>query len=194
MIKILHKEVWKEYVIPHKLRLRYAVSNYGRIMSFTESFEDGRLLKGGDSGGYRVLAYKTVVRKKTKNVSLMVHKMVASTFLKKKENDEFAIHLDYNKTNNNVTNLKWVTREVWLQHYRKNPAVIQAKLDMVARNRERKKGHKLTITQVKYIKKRIFDPNRKTRLKMIAKQFNISEMQLYRIKSGENWSRVKYEP
>ena len=28
---------------------------------------------------------------------------------------------------------------------------------------------------------------------MIAKQFGISEMQLYRIKSGENWGNVKID-
>jgi hypothetical protein len=28
-------------------------------------------------------------------------------------------------------------------------------------------------------------------LKKIAEQFDISEMQLYRIKSGENWGHVK---
>ena len=30
-------------------------------------------------------------------------------------------------------------------------------------------------------------------MRLIAKQFGISEMQLYRIKSGENWSHVKME-
>ena len=35
--------------------------------------------------------------------------------------------------------------------------------------------------------------NRKTRLKMIAKQFGISEMQVHRIKTGENWSYVSEE-
>jgi hypothetical protein len=30
-------------------------------------------------------------------------------------------------------------------------------------------------------------------LKMLAKQFGISEMQLYRIKSGENWGHVKID-
>jgi len=49
---------------------------------------------------------------------------------------------------------------------------------------------KLTETKVKLIKRKIFDPNRRTRMKMIAKQFGISEMQLYRIKSGENWGSV----
>jgi len=40
------------------------------------------------------------------------------------------------------------------------------------------------------LKKIINNPQRKTRLKIIAKQFGISEMQLYRIKRGENWASV----
>ena len=36
--------------------------------------------------------------------------------------------------------------------------------------------------------------SRKTRLKIIAKRFGVSEMQLHRIKTGENWGHVKYDP
>lgn len=43
------------------------------------------------------------------------------------------------------------------------------------------------------LKKRILDPNRKTRLRLIAKEFGISEMQLNRIKRGENWGHIKVE-
>jgi uncharacterized protein YjcR len=42
-----------------------------------------------------------------------------------------------------------------------------------------------------HIKKLLAKPNRTTRLKMIAKQFGVSEMQISRIKSGENWSHIK---
>jgi len=42
---------------------------------------------------------------------------------------------------------------------------------------------------VRLIRKKINEG--KTRMKMIAKQFKISEMQLYRIKVGENWGWVK---
>jgi len=52
------------------------------------------------------------------------------------------------------------------------------------------KGHKQNATQVKRLKQKIFDPSRKTRYRILAKQFNISEIQLYRIKSGENWGHV----
>lgn len=41
------------------------------------------------------------------------------------------------------------------------------------------------------IKKMLARPEQKTRLKMIAKQFGVSEMQIRRIASGENWGHVK---
>jgi DNA-binding phage protein len=50
---------------------------------------------------------------------------------------------------------------------------------------------KLSEAQVKLIKRKLNDPNRKTRMKLLARQFGISEMQLYRIKSGKNWSDVE---
>jgi uncharacterized protein YjcR len=40
------------------------------------------------------------------------------------------------------------------------------------------------------IKKLLAKPEQKTRLKMIAKQFGVSEMQIRRIKSGENWGHI----
>jgi len=41
------------------------------------------------------------------------------------------------------------------------------------------------------IKKLLANPKQTTRLKMIAKQFGVSEMQIRRIKSGENWGYIK---
>jgi DNA invertase Pin-like site-specific DNA recombinase len=52
-------------------------------------------------------------------------------------------------------------------------------------------GAKLTSTAVIRTKKLILNPYQKTRLKIIAKQFGISEMQLYRIKTGENWGHIQ---
>lgn len=102
------------------------------------------------------------------------------------------MHLDYNRSNNIVTNLKWVTYPQMLEHSKKSPNVIAAKKKLVEFNRKRD-GHKLTAKDVIRLKKKLFDPNRKIKNKAIAKEFGISEMQLYRIKSGENWSHVKVE-
>jgi len=182
-------EVWKQIVIiPDGVRLKYAVSNYGRIMSYKESFEDGTLLRGGIIGGYPILK----VRPKGKDKTYYVHRVVGDLFLEKKSKDlEYVLHLDYDKKNNHVSNLKWSTKREMELHQQGSPYVKKARALRLLKKPQ--KGHKLNSTQVMLLKKKIFDPNRKTRLKILAKQFNISEMQLYRIKSGENWSHIKLE-
>jgi DNA-binding Xre family transcriptional regulator len=52
-------------------------------------------------------------------------------------------------------------------------------------------GLKLNATQVKTIKDLINNPKRKLTYKQLAAKYKVSEMTLYRIKSGENWGRIK---
>ena len=59
------------------------------------------------------------------------------------------------------------------------------------RERTRTKGHKLTANRVRRIKQMINAKDRRQRMRDIADYFGISEMQLYRIKSGENWGHVR---
>ncbi|WP_335966852.1 HNH endonuclease [Galbibacter sp. PAP.153] len=111
---------------------------------------------------------------------------MAILFIDNPEKLKFVIHKDHNRTNNDYTNLLWVNRKQLTEHNKNSPKMLAAK--------EKRKTHrtyaKLTEAKVRLIKRKINDPNRRTRLKMIAKQFGISEMQLYRIKSGENWGSV----
>jgi hypothetical protein len=94
-------------------------------------------------------------------------------------------------------NLKWATREEMLQHQHTSPKVQKARIQSGKRIAEYSKnnitGNKLTISQVIHVKKLLADPKRKTRLKIIAKKFDISEMQLFRIKKGENWGHIKID-
>ncbi len=188
-MRIYPDELWKEIEFePGSLRFRYAVSNYGRIVSFSDRLENGKLLRGGLLGGYPTF----VCRPFGKSRTLYIHKLVAERFLTRPDLDHaHVIHLDYNKLNNHLSNLQWATKKMTEEHQQQSPMVLRSR----AKRREQRpsKGHKLTTTDVIRIKKRIFDPNRKTRLKIIAKQFGISEMQLYRIKSGENWGHVKVD-
>lgn len=196
MIKSYWDEEWKRVDLSKdKLRYKYDVSNYGRIVSYVDKRENGRLLKGSLVDGYPVFRYKQFYRTPdsvtVKNKQIFVHKLVAQYFGERapgNPDDLYVIHTDYNKLNNHVSNLKWATKREMELHQQKNPNVLKAR----EKRKETKpyKGHKLNATQVKRLKKKIFDPNRKTRLKILAKQFNISEMQLYRIKSGENWGHV----
>jgi hypothetical protein len=194
MIKSYWDEEWKTVDLSQdKLRNKYDISNYGRIVSYSVKREDGKVLKGSLVDGYPVFRYKQFTRKDgdvtVKNKQIFIHKLVADYFADpKREDDRFVIHLDFNKMNNHITNLKWATKREMELHQQKNPNVLKAR--ELRKERKPYKGHKLNATQVKRLKRKIFDPNRKTRLKILAKQFNISEMQLYRIKSGENWSHV----
>jgi DeoR/GlpR family transcriptional regulator of sugar metabolism len=50
---------------------------------------------------------------------------------------------------------------------------------------------KLTANQVKTIKKTLSSKNRQLTIKKLAEKYHVSEMTMYRIKSGENWGRIK---
>jgi hypothetical protein len=183
MIKKFWNEEWKDIAIEVPgLQLTYAVSDYGRVVSYSSTVTEGRLLKGTITGGYRTLNLKP----SGKYLTIYVHRAIAQAFLTPLSADhKFVIHLDHNKTNNHINNLRWATKEEMEKHQQLSPAVIERK------KKRHFKGHKLTETKVRLIKKMINDPNRKTRMKIIAKQFGVTEMQLYRIKSGENWGHVE---
>jgi len=182
MVKPLKNEKWKVINFNKGIfRCEYAVSDHGRLVSYTTNIKDGTMLKGTLMGGYPTLKLKP----DGKNMTLFIHRLVAEAFLSKKnERYEYVIHLNYNKEDNRAKNLKWATKEEMETHQQKSPAVL------AYRSVNRKKGHKLTDVVVKRIKQMINDKKRVKTMKLIAKHFGISEMQLYRIKSGENWGHV----
>ncbi len=131
------------------------------------------------------------LKKRTVNKAILFHQLVAKYFMPKPKPDETILaHLDYDKLNNSVENLKWMTREEHQKHIRKSPAVIAEKKERKYKQkyRTRTQGHKLNSTQVIHIKKLL---NRGWTLRKIARKFGVSDMQIHRIKTGENWSHVK---
>jgi len=161
----------------------YEISNYGQVVKINPITKEKKVVKISLVNGYCAF---TIRKKNGKSTSKYVHKLVAQYFLNRESTDQkYVLHLDFVKKNNYVENLKWADRKDKEDHLRRNPNFINRKRVIT--------NSKLTEAKVKLIKMKINDPNRKTRMKMIAKQFGISEMQLYRIKSGENWSHVKVE-
>ena len=51
-------------------------------------------------------------------------------------------------------------------------------------------GLKLTAIQVKSIKDILKSKRRDITIKKLAQKYQVSEMTMYRIKSGENWARI----
>ncbi len=187
MIRNLPGERWKPLTYPgwKKLRYRYAVSSSGRIASYKKNIqEDGKLLRGSFTTGYRTLNLHRPGEKGT----LYIHREIAKLFLKRPAPSyKYVIHLNHNKLDNNLKNLRWATAEQMIKHQQKSPA----KLAYKEKQANLTVGLKLTSAQVKRIKKILNNPNRNITIKKLAGKYGVSEMTMYRIKSGENWGRVK---
>ncbi|MBR9847034.1 MAG: HNH endonuclease [Algicola sp.] len=174
-------EKWKEikfdeHIADHE---KFKISNYGRILNCKN--EEEFLVKRYYINGYQNLPVRQ--KKNGKLTSRYVHKLVAQHFLEQKDEDVFVIHLNYDKTDNHVSNLKWATKREKELHQFNNP-----KWEEIVKKRSKNIG-KLDEGKVKIIKRQL--KNNRTRIKMIAKRFGVSDMQIHRIKTGENWSSVK---
>jgi NUMOD4 motif-containing protein len=193
MIRKYPNEEFREVTFANPPKLRYAVSNKGRLASFTQSLEEGKVLKGATADGYKVLRYKFRRDENEKAITKyhFIFKLVAENFLPKTSDDQkYVLHLDYVRDHDDIKNLKWATYEEMLAHGKRSPHVKKAKLKLLEHN-IKSDGRKLTVTKVMLIKKMLQNPNRTTRLKMIAKQFGVSETHIRRIVSGENWGHIK---
>ncbi|MBA5791867.1 hypothetical protein H1R17_11630 [Flavobacterium sp. xlx-214] len=192
MLVLYPGEQFKELVLEDKKKLRYAVSNYGRLISFTNEIKEGNLLKPNVTNKLKIFRYKVLKPEGGyAHKHIMLSRAIADFFVNKPSDlHNFVIHLDFDNLNDHYTNLKWVTEEEKYAHQRINPNVKVGHEKSIEKKRLAQKGMKLDTTQVMRIKRMIHDPNRKTRMRIIAKQFGISEMQLYRIKTGENWANV----
>ena len=100
------KEIWKDIKDYEGL---YQVSNLGRVKRITT----GRVLKPlKHANGYLMvkLSKNSIVYTKT------THRLVAEAFIPNPEHKSEINHIDENKTNNNVSNLEWMTRKENINH------------------------------------------------------------------------------
>ena len=187
MIKKLAGEVWKPLVFSgwRQLRNRYAVSTAGRIASYkSDAVKDGKILYGSLTTGYRTLNLHRPDNKGT----LYIHREMAKIFLKKPSpKHQYVIHRNHNKLDNRIHNLRWATLEQMISHQQQSPAKIAYK----EKQANRTVGLKLTASQVKKIKGILSSKNRIITIKQLANKYRVSEMTMYRIKSGENWGRIR---
>ncbi|MBS1738443.1 MAG: HNH endonuclease [Bacteroidetes bacterium] len=186
MIKKINSEMWKPLTFKgHQLlRNKYAISSHGRVASYKKDiYDDGKILSGSLTSGYKTLNLHI----EDSNGTLYIHREVARLFIPKKNNKEkFVIHKNHKKDDNHIKNLKWVSQSEAINHQQKSPV----KLAYKQAQQSRTKGLKLNASQVKTIKSMLDNPRRKLTHKQMADKYGVSEMTIYRIKSGESWSKV----
>jgi len=110
----LPDEIWKD--IPYlkgQTVNKYVVSNLGRVATYTDHIKELTILQPSLVDNM----YRIIIRIKNKSKSLYPYQAVAAVFLKQpKTTQKHLIHLDYDKTNNVVANLKWVTNEEYYEY------------------------------------------------------------------------------
>lgn len=179
-IKFLSGERWKELALKKGVTTkRYAISNHGRIVSFKTKIEEGYILRPRLTQGYP----SVTIGREANRQNYYLHRLVAEYFSKKPSvKHSFVIHIDHVKENNKADNLKWVKHEDQINHALKDPNVLQ--------RQNPSEGPKLNAGKVRQIKRALKAKNQPT-LKALAKQFRVSDMQIHRIKTGENWSHIQ---
>ena len=187
-IKLLKGEKWQTlrgHNTAGPVIYKYAVSNYGRIVKFKNKWHDGSWLGLSRQQGFPI--WRRILH--GEYYAVLIHRLVAKYFLPVAAGKQkFVIHIDYDKENNYYKNLRWATQEEVTSHASSNPSVIKAKKQM--RKNISKGGYntKLTETNVREIK--LLLSKGKT-LKELAVKFKVSDMQIYRVKTGENWGHIK---
>ena len=186
MIRKTAGETWKPLRFPgwKEARRRYAVSDLGRLASYGEDLHaDGKLLEGSLTTGYRSLN----LHRPGSGGTIYIHREVAKLFLKRSSpRQKYVVHLNHDRLDNRAANLRWTNREEMAAHQQDSPAKQAYK----ERQASRSKGLKLTAAQARAIKKTLADPKRRLTYRQLAEKYGVSEMTLYRIRSGENWGRI----
>jgi len=183
-INTIHQELtgekWKELRINGAdSSENYDISNFGRIKSFKVNKTEGNIIKGSTLKGYKILNIKLENGKRT---TKYIHKLVAETFIPRDSNQQkYVIHLDFDKNNNHIENLKWVTQDTMFAHQKINPNYKRGIISY----------SKLTETDVIRLKKKL--KRGKNKLYKLAKEFGITHTQLNRIRKGENWGHIKID-
>ena len=129
------------------------------------------------------------LKARTINYHSLVHRLVADYFLTKPTSKQTIVaHLDHDKLNNRVNNLKWMTPEENYEHQKNSPHVINEKQERRHRRKEDSRATKLSVTKVMLMKKLI---NEGKPMKQLVKLFKVTETKIFRIKRGENWADIK---
>ena len=118
----MENEIWKDIKGYEGL---YQVSNLGRIKSLerksktkgnVEYIKKEKVLKERFSNGYvSVILYKNGTKK-----NFRVHRLVAKAFLVNPKNLPQINHINFNRSDNRIENLEWVTAKENIQHNFKN--------------------------------------------------------------------------
>ena len=116
------KEIWKDIKGFEGI---YQISNLGSVKSLygwngKEYYKRNLILKPHNNGRDYLTVCLSNFKTKSKLRHAYIHRLVAEAFIPNPLNLKQINHLDFDKTNNCITNLEWCTQQENLNHYRKS--------------------------------------------------------------------------
>ena len=156
--------------------------------SLTEQLETETRKHKKDKSHY-TLTYNNDAKKRTFYYAALVHRLVAEHFLPEPlPGQTMVTHLDHDKLNNMVNNLKWMSEQEKTVLQKSSPLVIAEKMKKKQGIIPTASNHKLTVTKVMFLKKLL---NEGKPVRNLAKQFKVTETQIMKIKNQVNWGTIE---
>lgn len=179
------REIWKPCFLTHKNKIvefpDYSVSNLGRIKRTTKGYRTipNRILYGSTNGsGYKYIGIKSITGK---FYNVLVHRFVAHVFIGPCPDGKEVNHRNGIKLINIYTNLEYVSGSENKKH--------AFRLGLRNHLGSKHPKSKLNEQDARIIKKLLRRKNR-PKIINIAKQFKISTVTIYKIKSNKLWKHV----
>lgn len=94
-------EIWKDILGYEGI---FQASTYGRI----KNIADDKIL---NQCKYETRGHKFYLRCSLNGKSITIHRLIALTFISNPENKPEVDHIDYDEQNNQINNLRWVTKK-----------------------------------------------------------------------------------
>lgn len=120
----MNNEIWKDVVGYEGL---YLVSNTGRVISCSKKWRE--LFASPSKTGYLTCG----LGKLGKTTLISVHRIVAKAFIPNVRDCREVNHKDGNKSNNDISNLEWVTRQENMTHA-KNMGLLKGGRSKITKN------------------------------------------------------------
>lgn len=155
----------------------YKVSVDGTIIG-----KRGKPMKGCiDHCGYLEVTISCYPQKSKR---VLVHRLILSTFKPVENMENLQVnHINGIKTDNRLDNLEWCTRSENLKHAYK----MGLEKRMLG---EKHHSHKLTVENVKYIKKHYVKYHKQYGATALARKFNVDRTTVSDVVNGKTWKEV----